>query len=502
MTSSLKRFIDRTTMYRLVLYYLAVLAAAALVLGFLGVLPYPPVSLGYAIVVLAAAAWAANELLARLFGAPANYESAVITALILALILPPPVAFDAGGTAFLALLALLAMASKYVFSYGKKHFFNPAAFAVAVSGLALGAGATWWVGGNLALLPLVVSGGLLVVYKLRRFDLVLAFFAAALATVAATSLDSVAGIQATVLHSPLFFLAFAMLTEPLTMPPTRGTRIAYGALVGALFAPAAHIGAFYFSPETALLAGNVFSYAASQKRRSTLALVERRKLARGIYEFVFRPDRPLTFSPGQYLEWTLGKVPFDSRGNRRYFTIASAPGEENVRLGVRFYEKPSAFKRALAALPREGTLSVASLAGDFTLPKDGKRKLAFIAGGIGVTPFASMARHMILSGETRDAVLLYSSRTAEEVAYGDIFARAAREGLRTVYAITDGPAMLPGARQGMIDAAFIGREIPDYRERLFYLSGPPGMVDAMKRALRRLDVPRRSVKTDYFPGLA
>ena len=40
----------------------------------------------------------------------------------------------------------------------------------------------------------------------------------------------------------------------------------------------------------------------------------------------------------------------DSRGNRRYFTIASAPGEEEVRLGVKIVEHGSAFKRELAEL--------------------------------------------------------------------------------------------------------------------------------------------------------
>ncbi|MHB1769930.1 MAG: FAD-dependent oxidoreductase [Minisyncoccota bacterium] len=502
MIKAFKTLIDRTTMYRLVLYYLLTLFAAAVLLGAFGVLPYAPLVLLYGTGVLLAAAWASNELLARFFGAATNFESAIITALILALILPPLAVTGTGGIAAFAIIAAVAMVSKYLLSIGKKHLFNPAAFAVVFSAFALGIPATWWIGGNSVLLALVILGGLLVVYKLRRFDLVLAFSAAALGTIALTSFDPFAAVQGTLLHSAFFFLAFVMLTEPLTMPPTRRLRILYGALVGVLFAPAAHIGSFYFSPELGLLAGNAFAYLVSPKGRYTFTLIERHKLARGIYEFVFRPDHRLDFAPGQYLEWTLAKVPFDSRGNRRYFTIASAPQEENVRLGVRFYDAPSAFKRALAALPRGGVVSGASLAGEFTLPKDKKRKLAFIAGGVGITPFASMARHLVFSGESRDAVLLYASRTASEVAYQDVFARAAREGLRTVYALTAETPLLPGAHAGMVDAPLIKSEIPDYRERLFYLSGPPGMVSSMKRILLSLGVSRFSIKTDYFPGLA
>lgn len=502
MMHKLKALLDRTTTYRVVLYYLAALLAAAVLFGALGVLPYAPLTLLFSAGVLLAAAGISNSVLARFFGAVTNLESAFITALILALILPPDAVAGASGSAAFTVIAVIAMASKYLLSIGKKHIFNPAAFAAVFSAFALGIPATWWVSGSMALLPFVVFGGLLVVYKLQRFDLVIAFAIAALGATALTSPSPLIALRETLLSSAFFFLAFAMLTEPLTMPPARRMRVAYGALVGVLLAPAAHIGSYYFSPEVGLLVGNAFSYLVSPKGRYALTLIERRKLARGIYEFVFRPDRRIRFAPGQYLEWTLGRVPFDSRGNRRYFTIASSPREENIRLGVRFYDAPSAFKRTLAALPYSGVISAAALAGEFTLPKDRKRKLAFIAGGVGITPFASMARHLTASEESHDAVLLYSSRTAEEVAYQDVFARAVKWGLRTVYVLTEAASPLRGAHGGKIDEALITREIPDYQERLFYLSGPPGMVSAMKRLLLDLGVPRLSIKTDYFPGLA
>lgn len=233
-----------------------------------------------------------------------------------------------------------------------------------------------------------------------------------------------------------------------------------------------------------------------------VSLVERRPLASGIYEYLFKSDRPIRFVPGQYLEWTLGNVPFDNRGNRRFFTIASAPEDATLALGVRFYDKPSAFKRTLAELPIGGVVSVSSLGGDFTMPKDTKKKLAFIAGGIGVTPFVSMARHCVASRESRDAILLYSSRTVSEVAYQEVFAQAARVGWRTLYAITDQAQLPPDFYAGFIDAKLIIREVPDYTERLFYISGPPTMVSAMKRVLMSLGVSRFSIKTDFFPGLA
>lgn len=493
----LKSFIDRTTMYRLVLYYLLALLFAATLLSAVGILPYSPVAILSSATVLLAVSWLANTFFARLWGAVTNAESVFITALILTLIFSPVAPADVAGLAALAAVALFANASKYIFALQKKHLFNPAALAALASALLFGTSATWWAAGNIPLLPFVLIGGLILVYKLRRFDLVLAFGASSLALVAFTSQSPIAGIEATLLYSVFFFFAFVMLTEPLTTPPTRSLRVVYGALVGVLFITAPHIGPLYFSPELALVAGNLFSYIVSPKGRYMLSLVARRQIAEGIYEYVFRSDKRLRFLPGQYLEWTLGNVPFDARGNRRFFTIASAPcrqagrpGEETLMLGTRLPDKPSAFKRTLAELPVGAVISASSLGGEFVMPKDTARKLAFIAGGVGVTPFASMARHCVQTGERRDAILLYASKDASEFAYRDIFARAERVGWRTAYQV------------GALDAERIKSDIPDYAKRLFYVSGPPGMVNAMRRALLNLGVSRFNIKTDFFPGLA
>ena len=53
-----------------------------------------------------------------------------------------------------------------------------------------------------------------------------------------------------------------------------------------------------------------------------------------------------------------------------------------------------------------------------------------------------------------------------------------------------------------IDTALIRKEIPDYAERTFYLSGPRSMVVAFEKQLFELGVPRRHILTDFFPGFA
>jgi len=497
-------FLNKITMYRLVLWYLIVLLALATLGSLFGLLPFNPANLVFSALLALTVCWSTNVLFARVFAAEPNVESVYITGLILALIITPIDPTNIAGIGFLIFASVWAMASKYIFAIGRKHIFNPAAFGVALSALVLSKSATWWVSGTV-LLPFIIIGGLLIVRKIRREDLVASFSLGAIATILATAPTSnlTTPILQTLLHSSFFFLAFVMLTEPLTMPPSRWLRVAYGGLVGLLFAPNVHLGPLYFSPELALLFGNVFVYFVSPKGRFILTLTQRMKIADGTYEFIFTPDRPLHFKPGQYLEWTLGHRFNDDRGNRRFFTIASSPTEKVVRLGVKFYAPESSFKRALWSMRANDTVSASHIAGDFVLPKDKKKKLVFIAGGIGITPFRSIVQYLTDTKDTRPVTLLYSNNKASEVAYRNVFDRAAQEiGLKTVYTLTDEPVPLLGMYNGFIDDALIAREVPDYTERIFYLSGPHGMVTAFEKILHDMGVSRFNIKTDYFPGFA
>ncbi len=492
-------------MYRLVLYYLITLTVVAAIFGFFGILPYNPANLAFSTLLILATSYLTNTVFAKMFDALPNAESVYITGLILALIVTPVAPTDYVGVGFLIFVSAWAMASKYIFAIGKKHLFNPAAFGVALGALVLTQSASWWVGGDIPLLPFVFIGGLLIVRKIRRFDLVIAFAIISLLTTVLTigAGSPTTAIAQTLLHSSFFFLAFVMLTEPLTMPPSRWLRVLYAAIVGFLFAPNIHIGSFYFTPELALLIGNVFAYSVSPKGRFMLTLLKKNTLATDTYEFVFAPDRPIAFLPGQYLEWTLNTHLNDTRGNRRFFTIASSPTEETIRLGVKFYKPASTFKRALWALPERATVSASQVSGDFVLPKDKKKKLVFIAGGIGVTPFRSMAQYLIDTNDVRDITMLYSNKTVSEIAYADVFAAAGEKvGMRTIYALTSEPTPVPNTYSGFIDAALIAKEIPDYADRVFYISGPHGMVEAFKTTLRDMGISRFNIKADYFPGFA
>lgn len=297
------------------------------------------------------------------------------------------------------------------------------------------------------------------------------------------------------LDTPIVFFTTIMLIEPLTTPPNRRQRMIYGALTGLLFGPTIHVGTIYSTPELVLAVTNIYSYLVSPKGKFTLTLKAKRLIGQDTYDLVFESKQPLRFHPGQYLEWTLGHQNPDKRGNRRYFTVASSPTEKEVRLGVKFYAKPSTFKAALHTLTPGSQILAGQLMGDFTLPRDPKEKLGFIAGGIGITPFRSILKYLVDKGEKRDIVLFYSNKKPAEVAYREVLDEAQSQlGIKTVYVMTD--------ETGYLTGDMIASALPDYRDRKFYISGPRSMVVAFEQTLADLAIPKRQIKTDFFPGYA
>jgi ferredoxin-NADP reductase len=503
------KFIDnqlnRITMYRLVLYYLIVLFASAVYMSSAHLLNMDPFALCFSLALLLAVSWITNRLFAYVYAVPTNVESVYISALILALIITPPQ--TSSDYWFLAWAGVLAMASKYIVAYKGKHLFNPIAFAVMLTYFATNQSASWWIG-NPILLPVVLVGGFLVVRKIGRFDLVLSFLISTILFTAIsipfTGENPLTTFQNLFLYSPILFFASLILTEPLTTPPTHRLRIIYGILIGFLFIPQLHFASFYLTPEIAILIGNIYSFIVSPKEKLHLRLKDKTKLASDIYEFTFSAPGKMNFKPGQYMEWTFGHPSPDSRGNRRYFTLASSPSENLIKLGIKFADKPSTYKSNLLAMKKGDEIIASQLEGDFVLPANRTQKCVLIAGGVGITPFRSMLKYLLDTRQRRPITVLYAAHSPDDIIYKDVLTRAEQElGIKTIYLINNArDKTIPSASRARNPDAVIQQNVSNYRFCLYYLSGSRSMVEGFKESLLRIGVPASHIKTDFFAGLA
>lgn len=493
--------LNRITMYRLIVYVLSIYAALALAFSFAGVIHYSFFGLAASLGLVVVTCYVVNMVLSWVWSVGTNTESWLITALILFCIMPP--ATSVPRCAGIIAAASVAMAAKFMLALHGRHFFNPAAIGAVVAGWLGLSYASWWIG-TPVMLPFVAVGGLLLVRKVRRFVVVGVFILISMiVTVGVAGMHGrpvLEVLRLAVLSGPIMFLATVMLTEPSTMPPRRSMQMAYASITALLFASQIGHGWWAVTPHMALVLGNGFSYAVSPKRRIRLQLKQKHQLASNIFDFEFTADAPLEHKPGQYLEWTLPHTRADDRGNRRTFTIASSPTEKTVHLGVKFYDPSSSFKRMLHAMEEGRQLWAGHVAGDFILPEDPAQPLAWVAGGIGVTPFRSMAKYLADTKQHRDIVLFYMVANAAELAYMDIFKQAEPYGLRVIPVVATQPPAGWHGLTGFLTPDVVTGQLPDYKNRQFYLSGPNAMVTNYRTMIIGMGVPRRHIVTDYFSG--
>jgi ferredoxin-NADP reductase len=207
--------------------------------------------------------------------------------------------------------------------------------------------------------------------------------------------------------------------------------------------------------------------------------------------FVFKPESPISWTPGQFIHYTLPHDDKDDRGDERWFTISSAPFEKNIQITTRIFEKPSSFKQRLLQLQPGDTIEAGEPDGDFTYGNESRNHI-FVAGGIGITPFRSIITELHHQGKDFNIELLYANREADNILFEDeLEAIAAQhDGFNIHYFIGD----------NVIDEAVLVDYKNKFDDPMFYVSGPEPMVEAFEKTLTGIGVSKENLHFDYFPG--
>jgi len=233
-----------------------------------------------------------------------------------------------------------------------------------------------------------------------------------------------------------------------------------------------------------------------------IKLIEQRPETPDCMTFVFSLNgQPYPYLAGQYAFFVLDELTrADSRGKRRHFTISSSPSETGI---VMFTTRlrGSGFKETLRQAEPGYELTLETPRGGFVLPEGGTRPHVMVAGGIGITPYRSILRHAADSRQSLRATLLYFNRIE-----GDIIFRQELDSLssqlptlRVVHAL-DEPASGWTGETGRLSEALLNKYVPNRQEPLFWLSGPPPMVNAYVEMLLGFGIDANSIKKDSFTG--
>ena len=214
-----------------------------------------------------------------------------------------------------------------------------------------------------------------------------------------------------------------------------------------------------------------------------------------IITFYFRPEIPVKFTAGQFVELTIPHNKSDDRGTRRTFTISSSPKEELLSITTKFADyKGSSYKHAMKKLKPGSELIMSSPMGDFVLPKLIQIPLIFIAGGIGITPFRSIFSWLDDTNEVRSIKFLYSVKSEDDILFQDIFKKTSNH---TTIVVSDPSDAWGGERGHLTAQQIVSLESPS-EDTLIYIAGPDPMVESLSKDLLKLGIKRSKIVSDYF----
>ena len=221
---------------------------------------------------------------------------------------------------------------------------------------------------------------------------------------------------------------------------------------------------------------------------------------RNVKSFRFRIKGAPDFKPGQFFFVT---IKIEGVERTKHFSFSNSPTEKGyVEFTKRITESP--FSKALDRLKTGDWARLKMPYGAFTFEGEYK-KAAFLSGGIGITPIRSIIKFVVDKKVPAALILLYGNNTESDIIFKDDFdnIQGTNDNFRVRYTLTglDADNGKWSGRRGYIDAGMVKEEIPDYKERIFYICGPPVMVTTLVDMVKNgLGVPKDNIKTENFTG--
>lgn len=236
-----------------------------------------------------------------------------------------------------------------------------------------------------------------------------------------------------------------------------------------------------------------------QPRLFTPELIKKEKVSRDAYSFYFARPESFDFSPGQYIKMTLDIKNPDERGVSHFFSIASSPTEkEHLMVTTRIIQ--SSFKKTLAKINIGDIVQMNGPFGGFILDET-YNPAVFLTGGIGITPFRSMAFYAHDTNLNIEITLLASFSTLQDLVFYEELKQISVENFKFIPTITH-PEQIEDwtGETGRIDDAMIKKYVEDPMLPTYYIAGPKSMVDAMENLVLSMGVPAGQIKKENFPG--
>jgi CDP-4-dehydro-6-deoxyglucose reductase, E3 len=208
---------------------------------------------------------------------------------------------------------------------------------------------------------------------------------------------------------------------------------------------------------------------------------------------------PFPYAPGQYVDILLPE------GRRRSFSIASAPADgPHLELHVRRASEHGFTAQVFDRMSPGTLLRIEGPLGQFAFDPDSPRPALLVGGGTGYAPLRSMLRQFVADGARRPVTLYWGARTAADL-YEDAWLRGLAQGggarwldYRPVLSEPERSVPAWTGRVGHVHEAVLGELGTQIAGCDVYASGPPAMIEAIRRDFALAGLPAEQLRFDSF----
>ena len=206
----------------------------------------------------------------------------------------------------------------------------------------------------------------------------------------------------------------------------------------------------------------------------------------------FKRPEGLTFTAGQYMLVDLGDELVHP------LSLSDCPEETGfIEFTKRMTGSP--YCRRLESLTRGETIIVKGPVGKFYV-EESDETLVLIAGGIGITPIRCILKSLKKKrGSLCRVLLIYGNLNKDDIAFRAELEDLKLDDYRLIHVLSDATGM-EKAYQGFINADILTKEVSEIKNAHVMISGPPAMVEAIKKALATINVAEERIRTDVFIG--
>jgi ferredoxin-NADP reductase len=201
----------------------------------------------------------------------------------------------------------------------------------------------------------------------------------------------------------------------------------------------------------------------------------------------FEKPAGFSFIPGQAADVSINKP--DLINEKRPFTFTALNAWDHLEFTIKIYNEHNGVTKRIGELKIGDELIISEPWGSIAYKSEG----TFIAGGAGVTPFIAILRNLKYRNEIGNNKLIFANKTKADVIRNDEFEKILDGNFINILS----HEKVEGYSYGFISEEFLKSKVDDFNN-MFYLCGPPPMMDAIEKILGNLGVKSNLVVKEDF----